>query len=223
MSKFIRILTSLFLAACLASPSHATISADQGQFIYRYKDGTVIVDEAAPTEAQRKDITAFYVGAVGFPFSERLPMKPQWVDDAWVVSSGTLPEGITFDPATLTFSGTPTSATASTKVELQGYENGARVAVAEATFDVYSVPANAGKVDIYAHTGFYKFDQLKLPAGVTVYSWDRVYMPPSGIDIHGPYLEGFPVAHISLPLCYQIDEHLSSLASSSPGSRPLTV
>ncbi|MCZ7451022.1 hypothetical protein O8B93_25975 [Agrobacterium rhizogenes] len=118
-------------------------------------------------------------------------MKADWQDDDWRVVSGALPDGIVFDRATQTFWGTPTAEGKGTIVELEGYDaNGELVATAVANFDVYTVQGTPVTVDLYAHTGKYRFDTLPIPNGITVDSWRRVYMPPDGITVNGPYFEG---------------------------------
>lgn len=180
----------------------SVMNGNPGQVFYRYKTPTLVA--AVPENPQTKDITAFYVGGVGYEFSEKLPMKTEWEDDDWKVVNGTLPAGISFDPFTKTFSGTPTSETAGSVVELEGFDaNGNSVATASATFDVYTVQGTPVTVDLYAHTGKYKADTLSIPTGITVDSWRRVYMPPNGITVNGPYFEGVPTQADVYPVFIQ--------------------
>lgn len=170
----------------------SVMNGNPGQVFFRYKT-PILVASLPDDNHQTKDITAFYVGGVGYEFSEKLPMKAEWEDDSWQVTSGTLPDGITFDSHTKTFFGTPTSEAAGTIVELEGFDaNGNSVATASATFDIYTVQGTPVSVDLYAHTGKYRADTLAIPTGITVDSWRRVYMPPNGITVNGPYFEGIP-------------------------------
>lgn len=179
------------LSIASPTPSLAGLVGTPGQVIYRYKD--VIVNAPAPGETQGKDIVAFYVGAVDFDFHERLPMKSEWADDNWSVAPGfTLPDGISFDPRTLTFSGKPTTP-GQVRIELVGHDrDGLQVADAEATFNIHTVIGQPIKVDFYAHTGKYRFDELAIPAGITPDYWEYILGAPDGMTAHGPYFEGVP-------------------------------
>ncbi|MCS4089464.1 Ig domain-containing protein [Rhizobium sp. BK176] len=181
-------LLALTLSVTSITPSFA---AADNQYIYRYK--TEMVEREQPTDPEMKDITAFYVGAVGYDFAERLPMKPQWADDAWKVVSGSLPKGISFNPDTLTFEGTPEDVTSGKVVNLAGYDQtGQEVATAVATFDVITVKGAPIKVDIYNHTGKYKVDELAIPSAISVYEWKNLQSAPPGVAVNGPYIEGTP-------------------------------
>lgn len=166
------------------------MSPTDGQFFFRYKSG--FMTSTNPSTSS-KDITAYYIGGVGEAFSEILPMKPQWEDDNWVITSGTLPTGISFDSATRTFSGTPSSPIRGNSVELTGYDVlGNEVATAAAHFDIFTLPANRQTVDLYAHTGKFYNKSLSLPAGVVVHRWDYVVAPPPGVTYNGRYIDGTP-------------------------------
>lgn len=166
------------------------MSPTDGQFFFRYKSG--FTTSTNPSTSS-KDITAYYIGGVGEAFSEILPMKPQWEDDNWVITSGTLPTGISFDSATRTFSGTPSSPIRGNSVELTGYDVlGNEVATAAAHFDIFTLPANRQTVDLYAHTGKFYNKSLSLPAGVVVHRWDYVVAPPPGVTYNGRYIDGTP-------------------------------
>lgn len=191
----IRFLQNAFLAFTLAATSIGpSFAATDAQFIYRYKKPTAgQYQPPVDPDPQMKDITAFFVAAVGDEFQERLPMKPQWIDDTWQVVSGSLPSGISFNPETLTFDGTPDEVVSSQVVNLAGYdEAGQEVATAVVTFDVVTVIGSPIKVDIYAHTGKYKVDELAIPAGVSVYGWKNLQAAPPGVTVNGPYIEGTP-------------------------------
>ncbi|MCV9964074.1 putative Ig domain-containing protein [Pararhizobium sp. BT-229] len=161
---------------------------DGGTYFFRHKAS---FDVTAPAEA--KDVSATFVGGVGYSFSQALPLKSSWSDDDWSISSGTLPDGISFNRSTKTFSGTPTAPTKGMKVELRGVDAFSReVATAEVFFDIYTMQGVPFFEDIYAHTGKYKFDQMPLPDGVTINGWNVISGPPQGVQIIGRNLDGTP-------------------------------
>ncbi|MCV9964500.1 Ig domain-containing protein [Pararhizobium sp. BT-229] len=186
------LIATVALSIAAPTPSMAGLVGTSGQFIYRYKEVTGNAP-AGPDDTQGKDIVAFYVGAVDFDFTERLPMKAEWADDNWSISPGfTLPEGISFDSRTLTFSGKPTTP-GQFRIELVGHDkDGQQVADAEATFNIHTVIGQPIKVDFYAHTGKYRFDELAIPAGITPDYWEYILGAPDGMTAHGPYFEGVP-------------------------------
>jgi hypothetical protein len=200
--KFVSSLAAISLLTSCITPSLASeISGADGTYFFRYKSGFVAVDEAGQ---QGKDVVAYFVGGVGFDFSETLPLKPEWEDDNWAVTSGTVPEGLTFNPATRTFEGKPVGASHAAVVYLAGTDlNGNRVAEAKVTFDIYEIDGIPRKVDLYAHTGKYKVDDLTMPAGVAVDSWRYLYKSPSGITVNGPFFEGTPTAAGIYPVLIQ--------------------
>lgn len=192
-AKMKTILLSAVVAIASVCPGQASvIKGEPGTLFYRYKIGDL--SSAVLPEPEAKDVTAFYVGGVGFRFSEVLPLKPEWEDDTWRVLPGSaLPAGITFNSGTRSFDGTPTDPAMGLKVELEGVDSlGEVVATAEVTFDIYSIQGRSIKVDLYAHTGKYKADELSIPTGVTVDSWQRIYMPPEGVTVNGRFFEGTP-------------------------------
>ncbi|MCV9964599.1 putative Ig domain-containing protein [Pararhizobium sp. BT-229] len=206
--KHISVLLSLSIAANIAAPAAGHASSET--YFFRYK--TALKEAQQPSEGQAKDIVAFFVGGVGIAFDEKLPMKPEWEDDNWVVK-GTLPTGISFDPATRSFKGTPAAAVTATKVELEGFDRtGASVATASATFDIYSIQGSPFSVDLYAHTGKYKLDQLPLPEK-TIETWTRVYAPPGGIEIIGRNLDGIPTKAGVYPVFLQGKDYLGNVVA----------
>jgi hypothetical protein len=191
----LRKLLSVFLSITLMVGSTAPVAAmgaDEGTYFFRYKNG--IPSYVTPPKGNEKDITAFYVGGIGLDFAERLPMKPEWEDDSWSVSSGVLPDGITFNPRTLTFEGKPTSLVTKRLVELKGQDaNGNEVASASATFDIYNLPDQVVRVNFYGHTNKFGSNTLKLPSGVTVHGDPDLLSPtPPGISYNAAYFEGTP-------------------------------
>jgi alpha-tubulin suppressor-like RCC1 family protein len=167
---------------------------DNGTYFFRYKD--LGIEEASLPEPENKDVTAFFVGGVGFEFSELLPLKPEWQDDRWSVLPGSaLPPGISFNSGTRTFEGMPTTAGIDTVVQLEGVDSlGNTVAKAEAHFDLYAIQGVPVHGDLYAHTGKYKLDEMKVPSGVVIDSWQHIYPLPAGVAASGPYIQGTPSA-----------------------------
>ncbi|MCZ7862808.1 Ig domain-containing protein [Agrobacterium salinitolerans] len=191
-------------------------AADQERYFFRHK--TIVDHVSAPVE-QTKDINAFFAGGVGVPFDQRLPMRADWDDDTWNVTSGTLPAGLSFDPATLSFKGTPTLATSNAVVTLEGFDQlGRRVATAKATFDVYGIEGALLKPEFYAHTGQYKFDQLPVPAGKTIDSWSKVLRIPDGITVNGRNFEGTPTKAGVYPIALRGLDYLGNVVATYIGT-----
>jgi hypothetical protein len=194
MNKLLSVLLSSVLLVQTAAPASAAVSGDGGHFIYRYKDGVAIATPGPDT--QEKDIVAYYIGGVGFNFDQALPMKPEWQDDTWSVVSGTLPDGIEFDPATRRFRGTPTTPGTSNVAFLKGVDaNGNQVAEAKVSFDIRTIRGIPVPTDLYAHTGKYKLDEIKVPDGIAVKEWEQQsFAPlPDGIAARGTtYIDGVP-------------------------------
>jgi alpha-tubulin suppressor-like RCC1 family protein len=182
---------SLVISLQLAASSFAA-DLNSDRYVFRYKQGVtqqIIVDD----DWASKTITASFVGGVGIALQEKLPLKPEWEDDRWQVEVGTLPAGISFNSTTLSFEGTPSAVTSGQKVTLYGYDtNGERIARANVTFDIYILPENSVKVDLYAHTDRYYNTTINLPSNVTVDEWKEIKTPPPGIDYNGRYVDGTP-------------------------------
>jgi hypothetical protein len=203
LKKFVSTFAALSIVAGSISPAFASggMVGDGGTFFYRYK---TMLSTPEETNEQQKDVVAYYVGGVGFDFSELLPLKTEWSDDNWSVTSGILPAGITFNSATRTFEGKPTSSTSGAVAYLTGVDaNGNQVADAKVTFDIYEIQGTPRTVDLYAHTGKYHVDELSIPSGITVDSWRALYKAPPGVTVNGPYFEGSPTAAGSYPVFIQ--------------------
>jgi hypothetical protein len=198
MFKFIGrlILSASVFASSL--PAQAAIDGSGGQFFYRYK--TPISERSVPDDTQNKDISAFFVGGVEQPFSEFLPVKPEWEKDSWRIINGTLPSGLHFDPMTLTISGTPEVEGLATLVVFEGIDaNGNAVGKATASFDIHVIQGVPVKVDAYAHKNRYRLVELAIPAGVAVDNWSRS-SAPKGIAASGPFFEGTPTEVGTTPI-----------------------
>lgn len=192
------------LMISLALPTVAA-QADLGEspFVYRYKFDTLKPsDEPSPEDPdwQNKEIVAYYAGAAGFELSGKLPMKPDWADDAWQVTVGELPEGVEFDADRLVFEGTP-AAPGEFEVSLAGYDShGQRVGKARANFDIRAAQGQVVQVDFYGHTGKYAHREVPLPDDLSIYEWEYLKQAPKGVEVNGRYLDGTPEESGTYPI-----------------------
>lgn len=193
----IRLFLSLVIVFSSIVNAYA-ITAEGRQFFFRYKTGHQATSTTPLEEGDdlaSKTVNANFVGGLGLPFSEKLPLKPEWEDDRWQVEAGDLPSGISFNATTRTFEGTPEAPATGVQVTLYGYDDaGARVARAYATFDIYLLPDNSKYVDLYAHTDRFYNTTLDLPSGVVVDRWVELKAAPAGLDYNGRYVDGTPTA-----------------------------
>ncbi|WP_327210279.1 putative Ig domain-containing protein [Rhizobium leguminosarum] len=189
----LRKIIAVTLATAVATQALA-FNLDDGRYYFRYRvTAEMPAQPPGDDESTSKDIVAFYIGGLGIPFSEELPLKPQWEDDDWMVTKGALPDGIEFDAATRTFKGTPARLETNVEVELTGFDrSGSAVATARATFSIYDLPADRVDVDLYAHAGKFYSNTLELPDDVVVDRWEEVVKAPPGIDYNGRYVDGTP-------------------------------
>ncbi len=182
------------LLASVLSLSSATssfaMSADEGLYYFRYKSSASASTVTPDDDLASKTIWTTYVGGIGLSFGEKLPLKPEWQDDAWKVEVGSLPDGISFDAASQTFSGTPTQQ-GTQSVTLYGYDtNGKRIARAYVDFKIFDLPANAVHVSLYAHTNKPFSSEIPIPSGIVVHDWDSVVAPPAGVEFNGHFVHG---------------------------------
>jgi hypothetical protein len=162
------------------------------QYYFRYR--TIIADRGVvPEQPQEADITARFVGVVGFPFSEPMPLVSGKSFSSWKVSSGSLPEGLSFDEGTGAVAGTPTLAGKGAVILASGFgPDGAVAGSARIEIDVFKPVDGYRAVDFYGHTNHYDFEQLDVPAGTTVDHWNVIYAPPPGVAIIGRNYDGTP-------------------------------
>ena len=212
-----------FLAIVVAStgivPADAAgLSGEYGKYLFRYKAPEM--SYTPPAEPEAKEVSAYFVGAVGQEFDELLPLKPEWQDDTWRVASGyMLPDGIAFDAGTRAFTGTPTRDIKKRVVMMEGIDaRGNFVAEAKVTFDIHAIIGKYVKVDLYAHTGRYKVDELPIPDGVTVDEWDIRSPPPPGITAAGPYFEGVPTAAGKSEIFIYAKDYLDNIVATFSGT-----
>lgn len=187
--------------------SSTAMAADQ-QYFFRYK--TVVSDgNVDPGLPQEADITARFVGVVGFPFSEKMPLVAGKTFSSWKITSGTLPEGLTFDTATGTVSGQPTAEGKGFVVIANGYgTEGEPAGSARIEIDVFKPSDGYKTVDFYGHTNHYALQQLDIPSGMTVDHWNVIYAPPPGIEILGRNYDGTPTKAGRYPIAVQGFDYL---------------
>ncbi|WP_327210269.1 putative Ig domain-containing protein [Rhizobium leguminosarum] len=196
MSRILEKLTASIVSASILLGGLAPAWAVQDPgFYFRYSTSLTLAD-TPENPGHSKDITAWYVAGVDEDFSERLPMKPDWEDDRWVVTKGQPPAGITFHSDTLTFSGKASTPVHGVELELTGFDTlGNPVAYADVHFDVYQLPDTVIDVDFYAHTGKYKFDEIPLPQGLVIDGDPKLLTEaPPGVGYNARYFEGTPTA-----------------------------
>lgn len=200
---FRKLLVAAALTVSSLSASATDLSTDQ--FWFRYAKSSVVKSgEELPPE-QEQNVLAHYVAGLNTPFEQALPLKASWNITGWeVVTASQLPAGITFNPATSIFSGTPTTLVTGTKVELAGYDrSGNQVRSATAIFDVYGMTKTKVQVNFYAHTGKQSFFSLPMPEGVVVDKWVDVSGNPPGLTFNQRNIEGKPTKEGIYPIFVQ--------------------
>jgi hypothetical protein len=206
----------LLAAAVLSSSllvngyAQAAIVGNDGEFFFRYRatDASLVSGPAHPVPAA--DITAHYVGVVGFPFSEKMPLTAGRSFSSWKIVKGSLPEGLSFDSATGAVSGTPTLEGKGYEALVQGFgPAGEPVGIASIQIDVFKANDKYQKVDFYGHTNHYNFEQLPIPAGMAVDHWSVFYAPPPGVQVIGRNYDGTPTKPGRYPVAVQGFDYLN--------------
>ena len=175
------------VAVALAPP----ISSIASEFMFRYKSGLVQVADV--NTEQKADITATFIGVVGFEFSEAIPLIPGKAISYWVPLDPVLPEGLSFDSDAGVISGTPKDALKFDTVRYVGFgPTGHADAYADVSIKIFDAADTVKKVDVYAHTGRYKLDRLEVPDGITVDYWKTLEAPPPGVELAGHTFDGTP-------------------------------
>lgn len=206
-----RIIVSLLAAVMMlvAGAANAAMLARDGEFFFRYKggpSGAAPVSVITPFDA---DVTARFVGVVDYEFSEKIPMVPGKPVKRWDVVDGEIPEGITFDSSAGLFSGTPVAEIRGMEAYLQGYDaSGHASALAKVTFDIFQPRDQLAKVDFYAHTNRFRFEQLPVPSDMTVDHWNVIFSPPPGVDVIGRNYDGTPSREGRYPVAVQGFDYL---------------
>lgn len=107
-----RIALSTILALTNMAPTAAG-----AMYYQRFTEGVILENGSAPVDPQQP-LELSYQGVKGNSFSQKLPSYAS--EYSWSIKGGSLPSGILFDAANLTFAGTPASAGSGYDVELLG-------------------------------------------------------------------------------------------------------
>lgn len=177
-----------------ASIAFAPGAASANSFVFRYK--AALTSETKPPVddtqyADGNDVQAWFVAPVGYDFSKRIPVATQAVAD-WAKSTGTLPDGLSIDPATGVISGKSVKEQKTESLWYGADSKDSRIARADVRFSTF-VP-NGELVDIafYGHTGEYFYKQFPMPAAGQVVRWEPLTEVPPGMSIRNGALEGVP-------------------------------
>jgi alpha-tubulin suppressor-like RCC1 family protein len=188
-----KVLSSI-VAATLVATSAVPASADS--FFFRYKQPASWApgsDPEIPTDPQLgvgNDITIFFTGAIGIPFSKLIPVKTKDVAE-WRFQSGTLQDGLGLDPSTGIVSGTPGGKTTQKKAVLVGYDVGGHLIARAAITSRFHNPAGqATDFTFYGHTNKYMYRQI--PATVPIAKWESIGDLPDDFHTETRYFAGTP-------------------------------
>ena len=206
-----RFLAAFFTALMImfGSVANAAIVARDGELFFRYRGGPAATDTSvvSPFDA---DVTARFIGVVGFDLSEKIPLIPGKVVKRWALLDGTLPNGIRFGGAEGLFEGRPTDEGMGREVYLQGFDAaGGKNAIAHVVFDIFKPRDQFGVVDFYGHTDQYRFEQLPVPFGTTIDHWKVHYPPPPGVSVIGRNYDGTPTKPGRYPVVVQGFDYLN--------------
>lgn len=189
-----RKMLSSFIAAALVATSVVPASAES--FFFRYKQpaswspGSDPENPVDPQLGIGNDITIFFTGAIGIPFSKLIPVKTKDVAE-WRFQSGTIQDGLGLDPSTGVVSGTPSGKTNQKKAVLVGYDIGGRLIARAAITSRFHNPAGqATDFTFYGHTSKYMYRQI--PATVPIAKWESIGDLPDDFHTEGRYFAGTP-------------------------------
>lgn len=136
------------------------------------------------------DITVFFTGAIGQPFSKAIAVKTKDVAD-WRIEVGTIQPGLDLDGDSGVIAGTPTGKAKTYKATLIGYDvKGEKIARAKITFTFHNPVGQPQNLVFYGHTGKYMYRQI--PAVVPVTRWETLTELPDDFKTEGRYLVGTP-------------------------------
>lgn len=185
------------VAATVVVTSAAPVSAET--YFFRYNPAKTIKwnpieNPEAPIPdyliGVGNDITIFFTGLIGHPFSKVIPVKTRDVVE-WRLASGLLQKGLVLDPSAGTVSGTPTGDTKPKVAVLLGYDAGGTViARASITSRFHDPVGLATDFTFYGHTNKYMFREI--PTSVPIYSWESITDLPEDFRTEGRYLAGTP-------------------------------
>ena len=188
-------LVSSIVAAAVVVTSAAPASAES--YFFRYKQAVgwspKPVDPANPSDPAfgvGNDITIFFTGPLGQPFSKVIPVKTTDVVE-WRVQSGSLQEGLALDAAAGVVAGVPAGKTQQKKSVLVGYDvTGGMIARATISSMFHNPAGRAMDFTFYGHTDRYMYREI--PATVPVAEWVPFGDLPAEFSTEGRYLAGTP-------------------------------
>lgn len=202
------VLLALTLVVGSVSPSYAAGGSD-GTFYFRSGAQLISSGIQDPGSNYETDITARFVGVVGFDLAEKIPPIAGKTVQRWEIIDGAVPAGVVFNDADGAFSGVPTREQTALVAYARGFDGaGDPIALAEVKFDVFQPGDQYQKVDFYGHTGRYNFEQLPVPAGMTVDHWNLIFAPPPGVAVLGKNFDGTPTKAGRYPVVVQGFDYL---------------
>lgn len=191
---FARKMLSSVIAAAMIATSAVPASADS--FFFRYKQpeswspGSDPENPVDPQLGIGNDITIFFTGAIGLPFSKLIPVKTKDVVE-WRFQSGSIQDGLGLDPSTGIVSGIPSGKLNQKKAVLVGYDVGGRLIARAAITSRFHNPAGqATDFTFYGHTNKYMYRQI--PATVPIAKWESIGDLPEDFHTEGRYFAGTP-------------------------------
>jgi Alpha-tubulin suppressor and related RCC1 domain-containing proteins len=193
--KFVSSVVAATIVATSAMPAAAS-----EQFFFRYKPTAVSWQPGENPEEDLKlgvgnDITIFFTGPIGFPFSKLIPVRTKDVVK-WEVNTGSLHPGLSVDSANGVVSGTPTGKSGTKNSVLLGYDiSGRLIARATITSNFIDPAGQLQNFAFYGHTNKYMYKEI--PATVPVARWESVGDLPEGFATQGRYLAGTPTQELS--------------------------
>jgi hypothetical protein len=177
-----------------ASLVFAPGAASANSFVFRYKNP--IAGEARPPVddtqyADGNDVQAWFVAPVGYGFSKRIPVATHDVAE-WSRSKGSLPDGLSIDPATGVISGQATRPQATESLWYGADTKDSRIARAAVRFSTFDPVGQLLEISWYGHTDEYLYKPFPMPSGVQVVRWEPLTDVPEGMQIRDGALEGSP-------------------------------
>ncbi len=178
-----------FLASVISlSVSLSPAAADQ-QFVFRYKIPALNQPATDGDFEAGNDIQAFFVTAVGRPFSKQIPVKTREVEE-WTVAQGDLPEGLALSQSTGLISGVSEHEEKTAATINGAGASGAQIARARVRFESFQPIGQVSEVNWYTHTGEYFYAQIPAPQGIDVVRWDPIVDQPADMRTYNGSFQG---------------------------------